>query len=103
MRRWSYCATNTNFGSFIVKVISIALLLAVAMAGSASTVNASIIKFDIAGLDSLGSSVLLGIDFIDGDGSSNSVQLSNFNSDGIAGTATLIGGASALTSGYKTG
>jgi hypothetical protein len=86
-----------------VKVISIALLLAVAMAGSASTVNASIIKFDIAGLDSLGSSVLLGIDFIDGDGSSNSVQLSNFNSDGIAGTATLIGGASALTSGYKTG
>lgn len=84
-----------------MKIIPVALLLAVVIAGSVSTVNASIIQFDIAGLDTLGSSVLLGVDFIDGDGPSNNVQLSHFNSDGVTRSATLIGGASAQMSGYQ--
>lgn len=75
------------------------LFLAATLAASTGQVNASIIQFDIAGLDALGSNVL-GLDFIDGDGSSNSVYVSHINTDGIAGPVTLFGGASASVGGY---
>ncbi|MDS4040114.1 MAG: hypothetical protein RKP20_02955 [Candidatus Competibacter sp.] len=75
-----------------------AFLLAATLATSAGQASASSIQFDIAGLDALSSSVL-GFDFIDGDGPSNSVYISHINTDGIAGSVTLIGGASASTSG----
>ena len=76
-----------------------AFLLAATLAVSAGQANASIIQFDIAGLDAFGSS-LLSLDFIDGDGPSNSVYVSHINSDGIAGPVTLLGGAAASGGGY---
>lgn len=83
-----------------MKTISLASMLATIVATSIGQAQASIIQFDISGLDSLGPDVLFAIDFIDGDGPSNTVNVSNINTDGTAGPVTLFGGASGTVGGY---
>jgi hypothetical protein len=96
-------STLTSFstvGRYIVNAIPRAFLLAAIFAASVGQANASIMQFDISGLDSIGPNVRLGFDFIDGDGPSNTVRVGNINTDGTAGPVTLIGGASASAGGY---
>ncbi len=70
------------------------------LAASVGQAHAITIQFDISGLASLGPDVLFGIDFIDGDGPSNSVSVRDINTNGTAGPVTLVGGASVSAGGY---
>ena len=76
------------------------LLVLLASSLILGTANAAVIQFDISGLGALGSSVLLGIDFVDGDGISNSVKVGNIKTDGVSSNIDLIGGASAVAGGF---
>ncbi len=84
-----------------MNAISRALLLAVIFSASSGQVSASTIQFDISGLDTLGQNMILGFDFIDGDGPSNNVKINLINTDGTAGSVTLFGGASTTADGYQ--
>jgi hypothetical protein len=77
-----------------------ALALAVLLAGVSLSSHASIIKFDVTGLDDLGPQVGVAFDFLDGDGVSNSVLVHGLASNGTAGPASFVGGASAVAGGY---
>lgn len=82
-----------------MKTIVGASLLAAGLA-SAAQAGASVIRFDLAGLDSLGPTVFLGIDLIDGDGPSNSVMVSHIVTDGVGGAVGFSGGAVATPGGF---
>lgn len=83
-----------------MKTIVGASLLAAGLAASAAQAGASVIRFDLAGLDSLGPTVLLGIDLIDGDGPSNRAMVGHIVTDGVAGAVGLSGGAVATPGGF---
>ncbi|GHT86650.1 hypothetical protein AGMMS49960_16220 [Betaproteobacteria bacterium] len=82
----------------IKRILSRALVFGLLVASS--TTYASVIKFDIEGLDSLGSGTALVIDFIDGDGASSSVWVNGIATDGTTGLGEAIGSVTPLADGY---
>ena len=70
------------------------------LAASVAT-RAATIQFEIQGLDIVSAEAALAIDFIDGDGVSNNIQLGSIFTDGVILANDFVGSASTILGGYS--
>lgn len=77
-----------------------AATLAAMLAGWSGSATAGVLRFDLSGLNTLGTSTVFAVDFIDGDGPSNSVVIGPLLADGTSGPASLTGGAALIPDGF---